>query len=370
MRLVGLRVRTAHTLLGDVIFERRVYECPRTRRQVAPLDLELGLSSGAHLSRGVVAKVAWAAARSAYGPASEDLERLAGITVGKAEFARVVEEEGARVLEIQGEREERWSEPVGTDRPVLAPEMPCEKLVLEVDATVVLTVAGEEHKSVYCGRAFDASSRVDKEGRPMLIESRFAASAHSLDDFRGRFDALANRCGARSAKKVAFIADGAIPLWKLAEDRFSFAVHIQDFWHVSEHLHGLAKLLFGEGTKEAREKAEHWSALLKESRVDDVIDELRKEHKRRRGAKRECIQAKIEYIEAGRHRMDYKRYTAEGWPIGSGAIEGTCKHLVKERLCVTGARWRRENIPNIMALRLCRANREWDADFAQNAKST
>ena len=36
--------------------------------------------------------------------------------------------------------------------------------------------------------------------------------------------------------------------------------------------------------------------------------------------------------------MDYARFEREGWPIGSGAVEATCKHLVKERFCVTGAR--------------------------------
>jgi hypothetical protein len=67
----------------------------------------------------------------------------------------------------------------------------------------------------------------------------------------------------------------------------------------------------------------------------------------------------MNYLEAGRARMDYARFEREGWPIGSGAIEATCKHLVKERFCVTGARWRRGNIPKMLALRIAIFNQEW-----------
>jgi hypothetical protein len=336
---------------------------------VAPLDRELGLAPGARITREVISKVAFAGARSAYKGASEDLRRLAAIEVSEAEFARVVNEEGERVLARQKEREERWSEPVATDRPVAEPEITCQRLVIEADATIALTVPGEEHKAIYCGRAFDAGARADKEGRPLIVESRFAASAQDLEDFKHRLDALANRCGARHTAHMAFIADGASPLWKLAEDRFSSALHIQDYWHVSEHLHGLAKTLFGNDTTQALTTAKHWCELLMESRVEEVIDLLRQERRGRSGAKREAIEREIAYLESGKHRMNYKQYREAGWPIGSGAIEGTCKHLAKERLCVTGARWRRKNLPNIMALRLCRANGEWDTDFTAMAEA-
>ena len=58
--------------------------------------------------------------------------------------------------------------------------------------------------------------------------------------------------------------------------------------------------------------------------------------------------------------MDYARYAQEGWPIGSGAVEGSCKHLVKERFHVTGARWRRDHIQNSLALRLSTFNEDWN----------
>lgn len=357
------------TLRGELTFLRTVYECPVTRLQVAPLDEELGLERGAKMTREVVSKVAWAGARSAYTGAAEDLRRLAGIEVSRAEFARVVLGEGERVRQSQQEREQRWSEPVSSDRPVFAPERPCERLVVEADATAVLTVAGEEHKMVYCARAYDAGDRCEKSGRQMLAgQSRFAASGQTIEEFKYSVDALANRMGARSAKATAFIADGAPSLWKMAGERLAGAVQIQDFWHVAEHLFALARTLHGEATPEAKAAGERWKTMLHEGQAEEIVAELERLHKTHRGTKRTRLAEEIHYLREGKHRMDYPRYRAAGWPMGSGAVEATCKHLVKERLGVTGARWRRDNIPAVIALRLCRANEEWDQDFPPIAK--
>lgn len=370
LRLLGLRQRRVKTLRGEFIYWRTVWECPKTRQQVAPLDEEIGLCQGAKMTREVISKVAWAGARSAYTGAAEDLRRMADIEVSRAEFARVVLEEGDRVGTLQQEREERWSEPVACDRPVYPAEHQCNRLVIEADATAVLTVADEDHKMVYCARGYDVKDRYEKGGREMIAgESRFAASGETIEELKHSVDALANRMGARSAKAIAFIADGAPCLWKMASDRLPNAVQIQDFWHVCEHLFGLARSLHGEGTSESKATGERWKGELAEGKVEEIVEELRQLYKTHRGQKRKKIGEKIRYLEEGKHRMDYPRYRAAGWPIGSGAVEATCKHLIKERLCVTGARWRRENIPHAVALRLCRANGEWDKDFPAMTKT-
>ena len=63
--------------------------------------------------------------------------------------------------------------------------------------------------------------------------------------------------------------------------------------------------------------------------------------------------------------MDYPIFKEEGWPIGSGAIEGTCKHLVKERFNKTGARWKRKNISNMLALRVSIFNDDWESHWSK-----
>ena len=319
--------------------------------------------AGRKMTRRVVRKVAYAAARSAYAQAAKDLRELAGLDVSAAEFARVGEEEGERLDQAQREREALWNAPVSPWRAIPAPEQRCKRLVIEADATCVLTVAGQEHKSVYCAVAFglDSRGRKDTSGRPFLTAKRYAASAESMADFGPRLKALGWRMGLRGSESVAFVGDGARCLWKWAEENLpKDTVLIQDFWHVCQHLAELARQLWGERWCG---RFLRWKRALREGRVEAILRSLRRERARRRGARRELIDAEMAYLRAGRKRMDYGRFEREGWPIGSGAVEATCKHLVKERFCVTGAHWTRPNIPKLLALRLSIFNNEWSQDW-------
>lgn len=356
-----LKDRAVRTLDGVVEYARTVFECRACRCAFAPFDAEVGVLAGAKMTHSVVRKIAYAAAHSAYGPASRHLRELAGLEVSPAEFARVAQEEGERLDLAQRDREAQWNAPVDPFRATRAPERQCERLVLEADATTVLTVQKEEHKSVYCAVAFGLESRGRKGKRAFLSEKRYAASAESMEDFGERLKALAWRMGMRQSEHVAFVGDGARCLWKWAEENLpSGTVFIQDFWHVCEHLAELAQTLFGE---KWRPRYARWKNALRAGRVETILGSLRRERKGARGKRLEAIDSEIGYLEAGRRRMDYPRYEREGWPIGSGAVEGACKHLVKERFCVTGARWRRKNIPQQLALRLSIFNEEWDKDW-------
>ena len=49
-----------------------------------------------------------------------------------------------------------------------------------------------------------------------------------------------------------------------------------------------------------------------------------------------------------------------GLPIGSGEIESAHRYVIQERLKLPGAWWTPANVEAMLALRLNRANREWD----------
>lgn len=106
-----------------------------------------------------------------------------------------------------------------------------------------------------------------------------------------------------------------------------------------------------------------WISTILASHVEEVIEDLRQLRTGRRGKKRKIIEGEMNYLENNRPRMDYARYEAEGWPIGSGAIEGACKDLVKRRFGLTGARWKRGRLKYVLALRLSIYNEEWENDW-------
>ena len=49
--------------------------------------------------------------------------------------------------------------------------------------------------------------------------------------------------------------------------------------------------------------------------------------------------------------MQYDRYLKSGYPIATGVIEGACRHLIKDRMDVTGARWSLEGAEAVLKLR-------------------
>jgi hypothetical protein len=59
--------------------------------------------------------------------------------------------------------------------------------------------------------------------------------------------------------------------------------------------------------------------------------------------------------------MDYPRALAEGWPIATGVIEGACRHLVHDRMGITGARWSLPGAQAMLWLRAIAASGDTDA---------
>ena len=59
--------------------------------------------------------------------------------------------------------------------------------------------------------------------------------------------------------------------------------------------------------------------------------------------------------------LHYDRYLAAGYPIATGVVEGACRHLVRDRMELTGARWRLVGAEAVLKLRALRASGDFDA---------
>jgi len=54
--------------------------------------------------------------------------------------------------------------------------------------------------------------------------------------------------------------------------------------------------------------------------------------------------------------VDYDEYLSQGLPIASGVIEGACRHLIKDRMDLTGARWRLKSAEAVLKIRSLRSS--------------
>jgi hypothetical protein len=66
------------------------------------------------------------------------------------------------------------------------------------------------------------------------------------------------------------------------------------------------------------------------------------------------------YLHNKKKYLDYPTALSAGWPIATGVIEGACRHLVKDRMDITGARWGLDGAEAILTLRTLATNNDFD----------
>ena len=76
--------------------------------------------------------------------------------------------------------------------------------------------------------------------------------------------------------------------------------------------------------------------------------------------KRQGADRCADYLLAKRPYLDYPTALKHGWPIATGVIEGACRHLVKDRMDITGARWGLDSAEAVLKLRAIRSNGHLD----------
>lgn len=108
--------------------------------------------------------------------------------------------------------------------------------------------------------------------------------------------------------------------------------------------------------------AEHLLLLLSEP-VERLIEAIERTAKTRRlnVGERKSVNRALRYFDRNRTFMDYPSFLANGFPIATGVIEGACRHLVQDRLGITGARWDLPGAEAVLRLRALDTSGDWDA---------
>jgi hypothetical protein len=77
-------------------------------------------------------------------------------------------------------------------------------------------------------------------------------------------------------------------------------------------------------------------------------------------AQRTGADACVRYLTGKNEFLCYDQALAAGWPIATGVIEGACRHLIGDRLDITGARWGLDGAEAILTLRAVISNGDFD----------
>src|SRR5262249_30035792 len=153
----------------------------------------------------------------------------------------------------------------------------------------------------------------------------------------------------RAAVWVA-LTDGGAGLEDFVQQNFNRPdlVVILDFWHAASYLEELARLTQPQQEEAAGALARQWCGVLKSEGGAATLAVLREWAwpARKSAAWRAQWQRVQDYFGNNVHRMEYPEYLAEGWHIGSGAVESACKTVVGQRLKGAGKRWGAEGAPD------------------------
>jgi hypothetical protein len=183
------------------------------------------------------------------------------------------------------------------------------------------------------------------------------------------FDEAARRDPAHGRTWVALV-DGAnhqiARIKAEATARKVDVVIVCDFVHVLEYLWKAAWSFFDEGDVAAEAWVKEKALEVLRSKASIVAASIRR--------KATClglgpsVRANADtcanYLVAKSEYLDYANALQKGWPIATGVIEGACRHLVKDRMDITGARWGLDGAEAVLKLRALRSNGDFPSYWA------
>ncbi len=202
------------------------------------------------------------------------------------------------------------------------------------------------------------------------MQARYLSGLYDLDPLGLELRKQAGQVGMDKAEVWIGLTDGGNGLEEFVRRNFPRdPVLILDFWHASEYLTELGQLLYP-GDEEARQRVVgEWCRTLKREGGARVLEILQALPVVRKPAVREKLAATLTYFRNNVHRMDYPTYVANGWSIGSGAVESACKTIVGQRLKLSGMRWREygtDTLCHVRALFKSEAG-QWQAFWRRSA---
>jgi hypothetical protein len=352
MRHKGLLPAQVVTTLGEVSYRRPRWRCADCGEDRYPHDAVLCFLK--HNVSWALAKVIsrMAAQLGSFEEARDTLREDYEVALAKETVREIAEAAGQRVIQQEDEQRQRIKE---LQEPIADCAQKPDKICVFADGTTVHTEGDWHEIRVTTVTAEDAA------GRCLARQSR--ARFLPVDDVAWMLLLSARAVGYQHARLRAFVADGAQWLWKLASVYFGSAIQILDWYHLAEHVHKAANILWSEGSEEAKRWAKQLKDELWEGCGQEALELVRAEWaKVRSPAKREALHELETYLDHNLSRIDYPRYRELGLPIGSGQVEAQCKTLVGARCKQAGMRnWTYAGAEGVLRMRAARHDGSFDA---------
>jgi hypothetical protein len=158
------------------------------------------------------------------------------------------------------------------------------------------------------------------------------------------------------------VGDGAPWIADQMEEKFGAqGSYLIDFYHICDYLSAAGKVIVS-SEQEQKKWMDEQKDRLKTNKTNEVLQELQTHLELPTvqdsdAPVRQCHR----YLDNRRDQLNYKDAIKRGLPIGSGEIESSHRYVVQDRMKRPGAWWRPHNAAHMLALRLNRANCQWNS---------
>lgn len=241
------------------------------------------------------------------------------------------------------------------------------QLIAEMDGTFVpvVMIAEQSEKSPAKDRrrlrqVAWREARLCLVRRPESVTARYRATMGGPQEAGKELLNCFIEAGGASKTRLHCVGDAASWIINQVEERFSGqASYLIDFFHVSEYLSAAAEELV---QSDKHDWLSRQQEKMKENRAGEVLQLLRGESRTVKEVEAGSgVGACARYLSNHLQYFDYKGALEKGLPIGSGEIEGGNRWVIQKRLKLSGAWWKEENAEKMLALRVVRANGEWQS---------
>jgi len=390
------RGRGLLTVFGQVTAMRMTYGA-RRHGSLSPLDASLNLPEELH-SHGLRRLAAIEAARGSFDATVDAIERNTGTQVAKRQVEELVQR-AAQDFDGFYDRPESAEAPA-SEKDLLCLSLDGKGIVMRREELREATRKAAESGQHKLGRRLSKGEKRDRKRmatvaavydlttqarrpedvlaelrpvreaskpRPRARNKRVWASVEksSVAVTSEVFEEASRRDPGRRRRWVVLVDGDRNQIARIRAEAKRRGVEVTlvvDFIHVLEYLWDAAWCFFAEGDKEAERWVTERAFAILQGRSSDVGAGIRRSATLRNlpSDKRKGADDCADYLIAKRSMLRYDLYLRHGFPIATGVIEGACRHLIVDRMDITGARWSVSGAEAILRLRSLRSSGDFD----------